>query len=64
TVANQQSLCDVVSHAVETDVDLREKIDLPTLQALFDPVAASACASTLASGQLAALRSTLTAPLL
>ncbi len=55
-VANQQSLYDVVSHTVQTEQDLRQAIDMPTLQALFDPVAASASAAALAQDQLAALR--------
>jgi 3-carboxy-cis,cis-muconate cycloisomerase len=58
-VANQQSLYDVVSHTVQTEQDLRKAVDMPTLQALFDPVAASASAAALARSQLAALRGAL-----
>lgn len=59
-VANQQPLSDIVSRAVETNKDLREKIDLPALKALFDPALANASATVLADAQLRALRATFT----
>lgn len=58
-VANQQSLCDVVSHAVQAEPDLCQAIDMATLQALFDPLTACTSAAALARGQLASLRTAL-----
>ncbi|TAL82304.1 MAG: 3-carboxy-cis,cis-muconate cycloisomerase [Candidimonas sp.] len=60
-VANQQPLSDIVIHAVEANADLRKKIDLPALKALFDPAVANASAAVLADAQLKALRAKLSA---
>lgn len=59
-VADGQPLSAVVATAVKADAQLSDKIDLPTLDALFNPVAATACAASLARTQLPKLRASLT----
>jgi 3-carboxy-cis,cis-muconate cycloisomerase len=64
-VANGKDLAAVITHhvktAVKTDTRLRDKIDLSVLQTLFDPVAATEPAETLARQQLQTLRTTVAA---
>ncbi|MFJ2986898.1 lyase family protein [Collimonas sp. NPDC087041] len=61
TVASGKQLAEVVTDAVEADVRLREKIDIAQLLTLFDAVAATAPAETLARRQLQTLRAMMTA---
>ncbi|MFC3111009.1 3-carboxy-cis,cis-muconate cycloisomerase [Undibacterium arcticum] len=64
-VANGKDLAAVITDhvktAVKTDTRLRDKIDLSVLQTLFDPVAATGPAETLARQQLQTLRTTVAA---
>ncbi|CAM5349973.1 3-carboxy-cis,cis-muconate cycloisomerase [Eoetvoesiella caeni] len=58
-VSSGQQLSAVVVAAVKADARLSGKIDLPTLEALFDPVVATACAANLAGAQLSSLQASL-----
>jgi 3-carboxy-cis,cis-muconate cycloisomerase len=55
-LAQRVPLSTVVTEAVRQDQRLRDAIDLPVLQSLFDPVIAAAPAERLARQQLQALR--------
>ncbi len=51
-VANNRPLSDVVTEAVQHDEQLLNKIDIATLQGLFDPEVANANAASLAKAQM------------
>ena len=56
TVASGAQLVDVLVAAVKADAHLSKQIDLPQLQALFDPQQATTAACTLAQAQLQKLQ--------
>ena len=58
-VATQQPLADIVIDAAKNDVRLAGKIDIASLQTLFDPVAATSPAQVLARQQLPRMLATL-----
>lgn len=58
TVATQAQLADVLTAAVKEDAQLGERIDIPTLQSLFDPVQATGTAQALARQHLQVLQKT------
>lgn len=58
-VANNRHLSDVVTEAVQKDAQLAGKVDIATLQALFDPEVANANAAAMAKTQLLELNKTL-----
>ncbi|MAO51165.1 MAG: 3-carboxy-cis,cis-muconate cycloisomerase [Pusillimonas sp.] len=56
TLAENRQLADVVCEAVQNSPDLAGKIEIETLQGLFDPVKASISAQQLATTRLSELR--------
>lgn len=56
TLASGRQLADVLADAVRAAPDLRERVDLAALAALFDPALAAAPAQRLAQQQLESLR--------
>ncbi len=60
TIATGEPLRDVVASAIKADPVLHKKIDLSTLDTLFDAAAATECGAALARRQLPQLRAALT----
>lgn len=60
TIATGEPLRDVVASAIKADPVLHKKIDLSTLDTLFDAAAATTCGAALARRQLPQLRAALT----